>query len=222
MKLTVAALALLVVGASYADIAAANKCWHGDKAQAKCDKYVAKHWGSKCEGTGFGTKNPQYCAIPGALPPNPSPAPTPAPKANQPLKKALHNTDNLHFDGPCARSKNGVEKCSGYENHEGGIHIPWEYVAKNLDNPEKMHEQIHFYGKVKVDSAKMNAPLQVNGGGKVKYDAKHDRVKGEGKEKVVRKPGSTAGSTKPIKEKVTYDCSGNGSGGITCQWSDKA
>ena len=78
MKLTVAALALLVVGASYADMAAANKtCWHGKKAKARCDNYVAKHWGSKCEGTGFGTKNPQYCAIPGALPPNPSPAPTP-------------------------------------------------------------------------------------------------------------------------------------------------
>ena len=97
-----------------------------------------------------------------------------------------------------------------------------QYQAKNLDKPEKVQEQIHFHGKVKGDSAKMSEPLQVNGGGKVKYQANHDAVKGEGKEKVVRRPGSTGGSTKPTKEKVTYDCSGNGSGGITCQWSDKA
>ena len=96
-----------------------------------------------------------------------------------------------------------------------------QYQAKNLDKPEKLQEVIHFHGKVKSDGTKKNQPLQVKGSGKVKYQAKHDAVKGEGKEKVVRAAGSTAGSTKPTKEKVTYDCSGNGSG-IICKWSDKA
>ena len=137
-----------------------------------------------------------------------------------PLYKATHNQFGL---GSCQyKTKHGINhsvKCTGVDKHEGGLEIKVKYQAKNLDKREKLHEQIHFHGKVKGDSAKMNQPLQVNGGGKVKYDAKHDRVKGEGKEKVVRNPSSTGGSTKPTKEKVTYDCSGNGSG-ITCKWSD--
>ena len=220
MKLTVAVLALLLAGASYADMAAA-KCWHGDKAQTKCEEYVAKHRGSKCEGKGKGT--PEYCAIPK---PNPSPSPSPDPvhhviKVEElPLYKATHKQFGL---GSCQyKTKHDVNhsaKCTGVDKHEGGLEVPVQYQVKNLDKPEKMQEQIHFHGKAKGDSAKMNQPLQVNGGGKVKYQANHDAVKGEGKEKVVRNPSSTAGSTKPTKEKVTYDCSGNRSG-ITCKWSN--
>merc|ERR1712048_516660 len=76
MKLTVAALALLVAGASYADMAAAkDHCFHGSKAQEKCDNYVTKHWGTKCEATGFGKS--EVCAVPLSAPPTPSPPPPP-------------------------------------------------------------------------------------------------------------------------------------------------
>ena len=276
MKLTVVALALLVAGASYVDMAAAKHCFHGSKAQEKCDKYVSKHWGTKCEAMGFGKaevcavplsgppappvpptphdgcfhgakakkecnkyvakhlglkcqptglgKNVDYCPIPNVGPPAPIPSPpTPSVKVDDlPLYKATHNQLGL---GSCQyKTKHGVNhsaKCTGVDKHEGGLEVPVQYQVKNLDKPEKMQEQIHFHGKAKGDSAKMNQPLQVNGGGKVKYQANHDAVKGEGKEKVVRRPGSTAGSTKPIKEKVTYECSG-GKTGIKCGWSDKA
>merc|ERR1711907_532671 len=228
MKLTVAALALLVAGASYADMAAAkDRCFHGSKAQEKCDNYVTKHWGTKCEAMGFGKS--EVCAVPlsappappGPIPVSPTPAPpTPSVKVDDlPLYKATHNQFGL---GSCQyKTKHGVNhsaKCTGVDKHENGMEVPVQYQAKNLDNPEKVQEQIHFHGKVKAN-ASPGWPVQVNGGGKVKYDAKHNTVKGEGKEKLVRNPSSTGGSTKPTKETVTYDCSGNGSG-ITCKWSD--
>ena len=141
-----------------------------------------------------------------------------------PLFKATHKQFKIDESKCQYKLKNGVKhaaKCEGFDAHEQGLEVPVQYQAKNLDKPEKVQEQIHFHGKVKSDGTKKNQPLQVKGSGKVKYQAKHDAVKGEGKEKVVRRPGSTGGSTKPTKEKVTYDCSGNGSG-ITCKWSDKA
>ena len=222
MKLTVAALALLVAGASYADMAAAHGCFHGKNAETRCNKYVAKHLGLKCQPTGFGKTD--YCPIPLA---NPTPAPTPSVKPiikDLPLLRATEKQFGIDLKSCQHKMKHDqlhMIKCEGVDTHEGGLEVPVQYQAKNLDQPEKVQEQIHFHGKVKGDSAKMSEPLQVNGGGKVKYQAKHDAVKGEGKEKVVRAAGSTAGSTKPTKEKVTYDCSGNGSG-IICKWSDKA
>merc|ERR1712157_308168 len=54
----------------------------------------------------------------------------------------------------------------------------------------------------------------------VKFQMKKDSVKGTGKETVVRDTGSTGGSKKGRKEKVTYECSG-GKTGIKCGWSDK-
>jgi len=220
MKLTVAVLALLLAGASYADMAAA-KCWHGDKAQTKCEEYVAKHRGSKCEGKGKGT--PEYCAIPK---PNPSPSPSPDPlkpviKVEElPLYKATHKQFGL---GSCQyKTKHDVNhsaKCTGVDKHEGGLEIEVQYQAKNLDNLEKVQEQIHFHGKAKGDG-NPGQPLQVNGGGGVKFQMKKDSVKGTGKETVVRDTGSTGGSKKGRKEKVTYECSG-GKTGIKCGWSDK-
>merc|ERR1712048_649495 len=103
MKLTVAALALLVVGASYVDMAAAKNCWHGKSAQTKCDKYVAKHWGSKCEAMGFGKS--EVCAVPGATPPTPSP-PTPPP----PTPPHKH----------CWHGKSAQTKCDKYVSKHWG------------------------------------------------------------------------------------------------------
>ena len=77
MKLAVATLALLVACASYADMAAASKCFNGSKAQEQCEKYAAKHWGTKCEVTESDIIPPTYCAVPTPAPPAPPVPPTP-------------------------------------------------------------------------------------------------------------------------------------------------
>ena len=77
MKLTIATLALLVAGTSYADMAAASKCFYGSKAQKECDKYVAKHLGMKCEVSESGIFPAPYCTVPNVGPPAPPVPPTP-------------------------------------------------------------------------------------------------------------------------------------------------
>ena len=220
MKLTVAALALLVAGASYADMAAAKEhCFRGSKAQEKCDHYVEKHaLGMKCQPTGFG-KNVDYCVIelpgppapPGPIPVSPTPAPpTPSVKVDDlPLYKATQSDFQL---GSCQyKTKHGVNhsaKCTGTDRHEGGLEITVQYQAKNLDNPEKVQEQIHFHGKAKSDGDP-HQPSEVHAGGKIKM--KGDSVKGEGKEKVVPNGGGA-------KQEVTYKCTGS-KDSVHCEWS---
>ncbi len=141
-----------------------------------------------------------------------------------PLYQATHNQLGL---GSCQyKTKHDVNhsaKCTGVDKHEGGLEIEVQYQAKNLDNPEKVQEQIHFHGKAKVppatSPAKFGEPVQVNGGGKVKFQMKNDSVHGEGKETIHYDKGTTGPHSGKVQ--VTYDCSGDASG-ITCQWQDKA
>ena len=108
MKLTVAALALLVVGASYVDMAAAKHCFHGKNAQEKCDNYVAKHLGTKCEAMGFGKS--EVCAVPLSAPPVP---PTP-------------------HDG-CFHGAKAKKECNKYVAKHLGLKCQPTGLGKNVD-----------------------------------------------------------------------------------------
>ena len=211
MKLTVAALALVVAGASYADMAAAHGCFH---SETRCNNYVAKHLGLKCQPTGFGKgKNVDYCTIPNVGPTAPPAPPAPPMVDDLPLYKATHNQFGL---GSCQyKTKHGINhsaKCTGVDKHEGGLEITVQYQAKNLDKPEKLEEEVKFHGKAKSNGGHggQEQPLEVHAGGKIKM--KGDSIKGEGKEKVVPNDGGA-------KQEVMYRCTGN-KDSVHCEWSD--
>ena len=229
MKLTVAALALLVAGASYADMAAATACWHlptgvGEDNQEKKDcETFAKQRGLECklvpdpmnQGHDLGLA---YCAVPKSLsastaPPAPPVPPTHSVKVDKlPLYKATHNQFGF---GSCQyKTKHGINhsaKCTGVDKHEGGLEITVQYQAKNLDKPEKLEEEVKFHGKAKSDGGHggQEQPLEVHAGGKIKM--KGDSIKGEGKEKVVPNDGGS-------EQEVTYRCTGN-KDSVHCEWS---
>ncbi len=127
MKLTVAALALLVAGASYADMAAAMACWSfqagGGSIQAlkDCENF-AKPRGLVCKEEPDNIRNPpgrEYCAVQPPAPPAP-----PAP----PVPPTPH-------DGKCFYGAKAEEDCDKYVAKHHPVGMECKVSASTLSPP---------------------------------------------------------------------------------------